>query len=117
MPASSAPRDRQVAALLGAAGEHDGVVIGEQRLRRQVDADMRAVMEGHALGLHLLHAPVDVVLLHLEIGDAIAQQAAGLGEFLEHVHVVAGARELLRAGHAGGSRAHDRDLLAGLDRR
>ena len=56
-------------------------------------------------------------LLHLEVGDAVAQQAAGLGEFLEHMHVVAGARELLRAGHAGRPRADDRDLLAGLLRR
>ena len=56
-------------------------------------------------------------LLHLEVGDAVAQQAAGLGELLEHVDVVAGARELLGAGHAGRARADDRDLLAGLRRR
>ena len=32
----------------------------------------------------------------------------------EHHHVVPGARQLLRAGEAGGARADDRDLLAGL---
>ena len=32
--------------------------------------------ERHALGLHLLHAAVDQPLLHLEVGDAVAQQAA-----------------------------------------
>ena len=32
---------------------------------------------------------------------------------LEHRDVVAGARELLGAGEAGGARAHDRDALAG----
>ena len=57
-------------------------------------------MEGHAFGLHLLTPRVDVMLLHLEVGNAVAQQAAGLGVLLEHMHVVPGARELLRAGQA-----------------
>ena len=78
---------------------------------------MDVVVEGNALGLHLLHAAVDVVLLHLEVGDAVAQQPAGLGVLLVEMHVVAGARELLRAGHAGGPGADHRDALAGLDRR
>ncbi len=108
--------DRQIARLLGAAGQRHRVVFGEQLVGRQVDADMDAVMEGDALGLHLLHADVDDALLHLEVGNAVAQQAAGLGEFLEDMHVVAGARELLRAGHAGRARADDGDFLAGLVR-
>src|SRR5262249_44772904 len=40
-----------------------------------------------------------------------------LGEFLIDVHVVAGARELLRAGHAGRAGADHGDALAGLHRR
>ena len=71
-------------------------------------------MEGDALGLHLLDAPVDVVLLHLEVGDAVAQQAAGLGLALVDMHLVAGAGQLLGGGHAGRARADDRDALAGL---
>ncbi len=117
MPSSSRPGIGRSRALLGAAGEHHRVVVGEELLGRQVDADMGAVVEGHAFAFHLRDAQVDDPLLHLEVGDAVAQQAAGLGEFLEHVHVVAGARELLRAGHAGRARADDRDLLAGLRRR
>src|SRR4051812_46348497 len=77
---------------------------------------MGAVMERHAFHIHLRHAVIDVILLHLEVGNAVAKQAAGLGVFLEYVHVVAGAGELLRAGHAGGTRAHDRDFPSGLDR-
>ena len=88
----------------------------EQLVGRQVDADMGAVVEAHAFGLHLLDAAVDVDLLHLEVGNAVAQQAAGLGPALVDMHVVAGARELLRAGEAGRARADDRDLLAGLAR-
>ena len=78
-----------------------------------VDADIHAAMEDDALGLHLLHAPVDVVLLHLEVGDAVAQQAAGLGLALEDMHVVADAGELLGGGKAGRAGADDRDALAG----
>ena len=74
-------------------------------------------MEGDALGLHLRDAAVDDVLFHLEVGNAVAQQAAGLGVFLEHMHVVAGARELLRAGEPRGAGADHRDLLAGLGAR
>src|SRR6201999_1352059 len=39
---------------------------------------------------------------------------AGLGVFLEHMHLMAGARELLRAGEARGAGADHRNLLAGL---
>ena len=39
-----------------------------------------------ALGLHLRHAAVDQVLLHLEVGDAVAQQAADAVALLEQRH-------------------------------
>ena len=111
-----AARDRQVARRFGAAGQRHRVVVLEQLLGRQIDADMRAVVEGHALGLHLLDADVDDALLHLEVGNAVAHQAAGLGVLLVEVDIMAGAGELLRAGHAGRARADHRDLLAGLVR-
>ncbi len=64
--------------------------------------------EGHALGRHLVHAAVDQVLFHLEVGDAVAQQAADAVLLLEQRHVMAGARELLGAGHAGRAGARPR---------
>ena len=70
-------------------------------------------MEDDAFGFHLRDAAVDVVLLHLEVGNAVAKQAAGLGDLFVDMHVMAGAGELLRAGEARRSRADDRDLLAG----
>ena len=114
MPSSSRPGIGRSRGLLGAAGEHDRVVAVEQLLDRQRHADMDAVVEGDALGLHLRDAAVDVVLLHLEVGNAVAQQPAGLGVLLVDMHVVAGARELLGAGQARRARADDGDLLAGL---
>ena len=75
---------------------------------------MDAVVKGDALGLHLRDAAVDVMLFHLEIGNAVAQQPAGLGPALEQMHVMTGARELLCAGHARRAGTNHRDLLAGL---
>ena len=57
---------------------------------------MRIVVKDHAFGFHLRDTQVDVTLLHLEVGNAVAHQAAGLGEFLVEVHVVAGARAAAR---------------------
>src|SRR5262245_13553675 len=70
-------------------------------------------MEGHAFRLHLRDAARDNVLLHLEIGDAVSQPPASLGELLKHVHVVAGARQLLRAGQSSRTRADDCHFLSG----
>ena len=74
-------------------------------------------MERDALGFHLGHAAVDDVLFHLEIGDAVPKQSAGLGEFFVDMNVMAGARELLRSRKACRPGADDRDLLAGPGRR
>ncbi len=70
-----------------------------------------------ALGLHLLDAAIDMALLELEVGNAVAQQAAGALVLLVEMHLMAGARELLRAGEPGGAGADHGDALAGLHRR
>jgi hypothetical protein len=63
-------------------------------------ADVRVVVEGDALRLHLRHAPVDMMLLHLEVGNAVAQQPSGLARLFEDMDAVPGARQLLGCGHA-----------------
>ena len=75
----------------------------------EVDADLDAGAELGALGLHLLEAPVEVALLHLELGDAVAEQPADAVGPLEHDDAVAGAGELLGGGQAGGPGADHRD--------
>jgi hypothetical protein len=62
---------------------------------------------------HLVQAPVEVALLHLELGDAVAQQPADAVGALEHHHRVAGPRQLLGGGQAGRAGPDDRDALAG----
>ena len=128
-----APRYRQVARLLGAAGQQHGVEVLHQLRSRhgflgQVGdlgagafarhaAHQHAGAEGHALGLHLRHALVDVRLVELEVGDAVAQQAADAVVLLEQGHGVAGARQLLRRRQAGRAGADHGDFLAGLTQR
>ena len=80
-------------------------------------ADPGVGAELGALGLHLREPAIEVALLHLELGDAVAQQAADAVGAFEHDDVVTGARELLGGGEPGRSRADHRDPLAGLDRR
>src|SRR5258708_1466159 len=109
-----APRNREVARLFRSSGQCDRVELGQQPLGGNGHADMRAGANLHALRAHLLDTAVDEVLLHLEIGNAVAQQPADAIALLEERHVMAGARELLRARHARGTGADHRDLLAGL---
>src|SRR3546814_3952177 len=106
-----AARQRQVTRRLGAAGQHDCVETVEQFLRRHVDADMHTRPEGDTLARHLFHAAVDLPLLELEIRDAVAHQPADAVLTVEQGDVMAGAGELLRAGHARRPRSDDSDAL------
>ncbi len=78
-------------------------------------ADVDAWLEDDALGLHLLDPAVDPPLLHLEVGDAVAEQAADAVGPLEDDDIVTDAGELLRGGQPGGAGADDRHPLARLD--
>ncbi len=98
-----------------AAIEH-GIMLGHQLFCAHVDADIDAVMEGDAFALDLLDAAIDEVLLHLEVGNAIAQQATGLGFALIDMHLVTGTAKLLGSGKTGRAGTDDRNLLAGVDR-
>ena len=61
-----------------------------------------------ALGQHLHQPPVQVALLHLELGDPVAQQPAGRVGPLEHGHRVPGPGQLLGRGQPGRPGADDR---------
>ncbi len=117
MPSSSRPGIGQVARRGGTAGEDDRVELLAQLVGRDVDTDVDAGAEDGAFGLHLREAAVDVPLLHLELGNAVAQQAADAVGPLEHRDRVPGARELLRCSQTRRTRPDDGDLLAGEVRR
>ena len=85
----------------------------------EVLAHGHAGLELHSLGGHLLQAAVDNVLLQLEIGDAVAQEAAHAVVLLEEHDLVAGADQLLgggQSGRAGADHGHAAGaLLPGVD--
>ena len=89
---------------LGAGGQDDRVVAGAQVAQI---GDRLVAAEDDALGLQLLDAAVDHDLLELEVGDAVAQQAARAVVALVHRHGVPDAAQLLGRREAGGSRADD----------
>ncbi|CAB4965367.1 unannotated protein [freshwater metagenome] len=67
------PLDRQVPPDGRAHGNDDGVVASAEVVGSHVYAHLNSRTEPHALGLHLLKPAVEVVLLHLEFGNAVAQ--------------------------------------------
>ncbi len=103
-----APGDVEVAGPGGAAAEADGVELVREIGGADVDADVDAGAEGDPLGLHLLEPAVEEALLHLEVGDAVAEQAADAVGPLEDGDGVAGARQLLGAGQARRGRSRRR---------
>src|SRR5208337_3111883 len=107
--------DIQIARLLGSAGEHSRIEIAEQILYRDILAYLRAGNEFHALGGHLFQAAINDVLLHLELGDAIAQQPANAVRFFVNHHGVSGAAQLLGRGQSRGARTHDCHFFPGAD--
>ena len=109
-----ASRHREVAPRGGPAGEHDGVDRRQQHLDVDGVADAGVGAELGAFGFHLGEAPLEMVLLHLELGDPVAQQPTDAVGALEHDDVVAGAGELLGGGETGRPRADDGDPLTGL---
>ncbi len=127
-----APRHRQIAGKLGAAGQQHRVEVGlqlsgsEGLLGPVGHSGAGAVLgqfghqhagaEGHALGLHLRNATVDVALFHFEIGNTVAQQAASAVVLLEHGDSVPRTGKLLRRrqpSRAGADHGHG---LAGFVR-
>ena len=74
---------------------------------------LRAGAEHHAFFLHDGETAVEEPLLHLEFGNAVAQQPADAIGALEHGDPVAGAVQLIGGRQAGRARADDGDALAG----
>ena len=102
----------QVARHARADGEHDRVEALAQLRGVDVAADVDAEAKLDALLGELREAPLDDVLLDLEVGDAEAEQAAAGFVALEHGHRVTGAVQLLRARETRRPRADDRDACA-----
>ena len=111
--AQLAPGNRQVARLLGARRQQDGVEPASKLGYGEIDADLDAGLEEDPLLPHLLDAPVHDPLLQLEIRDPVAEQPAHAIRLLEDGHRVAGTGQLLGRGETRGAGADDRHRAAG----
>ena len=107
----------EIARVLGPVGHHQHVIVVQQALHRDVDADLEVAAEDHTLALHLPDPPVDEVLFHLEVGNAVTQQAARTIRLFEHGGDMTGAGQLLRARQSRRAGAHDGNPLARASRR
>ena len=100
------------AVTLRAGREHERVMPLPHRRGGLVHSHRNPAAKLDALGFELGDAPVDHALLELEVGDAVAQQAAGAIVALVHGDGVPGARELLRRGQPGRPRPDHADAAA-----
>jgi hypothetical protein len=106
----------QVARLFRPAGQCHGIEVFQQLADRRGDTDVCIGVKGDTFRSHLLHAPVDDVLFHLEIRNAVAQQAANAIGFFEQLDRMACACQLLRTRQTGRTGADHGHALAGLVR-
>jgi hypothetical protein len=91
----------------------DGVVAFNEFGPGDVDANVHTGTKSSALCLHLGKPLVNVMLFHLEVRNAVAQEAADAVVTLKHRDCVADTSELLSGGQPGGTTAHNRDSLVG----
>ena len=120
MPRSSLPEHAQLARQLGAAGKQHRIGAAPHFLKGKIvgsaAANLHSGNKTNPLGAQLLDPPLDDVLLHLEMWNAIDQQAAQtIGLFIDR-HRVPGAAKLLRRGQSRRPGADNRDPLPRLKR-
>ena len=114
-PRRSRPCDGEVARLLGAAGEQHRVIVALELRDAEMSRPTWTLQWKVTPSASICSTRRStMILLHLEVGDAVAEQAAGMGVLLVDMHVVAGAGELLGRGKSGRTGADDGDALAGL---
>src|SRR5215217_9427377 len=88
-------RHRQISPDRGANRQHDGVVTLLELSTGDLDANLGSAMEVRALIQHLPNAAVQHRFLHLELGNAIAQQSPRSISPLEDRNGMPGSGELL----------------------
>src|SRR5262245_52988477 len=103
----------QIARLARAARKHHRVEVLAKVADGRARADVRIGLEDDAGLLHETQAPIHEPLLHLELGNPVAQEAPDAVGALEDDHPVPGAVELVRGGETRGPRADDGHALAG----
>ena len=106
----------EIARLTGSGGDDHGVVFALQVFAGDVDADVDAGFEFHAFGLHQLDAAFNDLFFEFEIGNAVAEESAGLEIALIDRDFVSVLIEDRRGGKSGGTGADDGDRFSGTFR-
>src|SRR3990170_4373968 len=105
--------DAHLAADAGAGADEDGVeAVGEHIVDRYVAADPGVADELDADAAQEVELLGEDLLAHLEVGDAVEEDAARLRPGLEHGAGVTDPGELFGYGQGGGPGADDGDLLS-----
>ncbi len=92
--------------------QHHGVEVAQEVFAPDVGPHRHAGAESNAFAAHLLEPRIDDALLHLEVGDPVAEKTAEAIVALEENDVVAGAGKLLRRREPRGSRPDHGHALA-----
>ena len=95
----------------GPAADEDGVVLLPELLERDILPDRGVEVDLHPQLLDHLDLRLENVLGEAVFGDAHGEPAAGHGQGLEDVDVVAFDRQVVRRGEPRGTGADDGDLL------
>ena len=110
------PRNIEHSWLFRTAGEAYGVVVLQQVVSGQILAGLHLREKLDSLFLHQADAPVEDVLLQLEIRDAVAKQSPDTIGLLQHRYRMPEAVQPLGSGQPRGPRPDHGDPLAGTDR-
>ena len=109
--------DRQVARHRRPPRQQHRLHLAQEPGGLDVRADLDASPQHDPFGAQLRQAPLEDPFLQLELGDAVAQQAAHAVGPLVNRDLVAGAAQLLRGRQPGRAGADHGDLLPGQRRR
>ena len=110
-------RRLHVARVVDAGGDQHRVVPFAQFLEGGVGADVEVEMEGDAAVDQMLRPAANDLLLELEVGDAIDEQAADPVVAVVDMDLPAPPAQFFRRRHAAGAGADDADALLVFDPR
>ena len=95
------------------SNEHCGVTLFfHQLVEGHGSSDYNVGFKLHAHGTHVVNLLADDLLGQPELGDAIHQHAARCVQRLEYMNLVSLLDQIARSSQAGGTAAHDGDLLS-----
>ncbi|CAB4949700.1 unannotated protein [freshwater metagenome] len=107
--------DVEVAPRSGATSQHNCVELGPDLDGGDINPDVDIAAKFGSLRSHLIKTTIEMLLLHLELGDSITKQTARAIGTLEHNNVMPSAGELLGGSESGRTGSDHRNLSSGAN--